>query len=99
MDHDKLYNKTNEMHFLEFYSDYILYMFRICKLFIFRKAVLLYKQFMVCIVHSCGIAATTIELQKDYDEVKLYYLRNLALRIVLLSILPQKSIQLGRGSS
>ena len=25
--HDKLYNKTNEMHFLEFYSDNILYMF------------------------------------------------------------------------
>ena len=64
-----------------------------------QETILLYVQFMVCIMHSCGLAATTIELQKDYDEVKLYYLRNLALRIVLLSILPQKSIQLGRGSS
>ena len=35
--HDKLYNKTKEMHFLEFYSDNILYMFRIAKLFIFRR--------------------------------------------------------------
>ena len=35
--HDKLYKKTNEMHFLEFYSDNILYMFRIGKLFIFRR--------------------------------------------------------------
>ena len=26
--HDILYNKTNQMHFLEFYSDIILYMFR-----------------------------------------------------------------------
>ena len=34
--HDKLYNKTNEMHFIEFYSDNILYAFRIGKLFIFR---------------------------------------------------------------
>ena len=32
-----LYNKTNEMHFLEFYSDNIIYMFRIGKLFIFRR--------------------------------------------------------------
>ena len=37
MHRDKLYNKTNEMHFLEFYSDNILYMFRIGKLFIFRR--------------------------------------------------------------
>jgi hypothetical protein len=33
---DKLYNKTNEMHFFEFYSVNTLYMFRIGKLFIFR---------------------------------------------------------------
>ena len=31
------YNKTNEMNFLEFYSLNILYMFRIGKLFIFRR--------------------------------------------------------------
>ena len=37
MYHDNLYNKTNEMHFLEFYSDNILYMFQIGKLFIFRR--------------------------------------------------------------
>ena len=35
--HDKLYNKTNEMHFLEFYSDNIFYVFRIGKLIIFRR--------------------------------------------------------------
>ena len=35
--HDKLYNETNEMHFLEFYSDNIFYMFRIGKLFISRR--------------------------------------------------------------
>ena len=35
--HDELYNKTNEMHFREFYSDKILYVFRIGKLFIFRR--------------------------------------------------------------
>ena len=34
--HTKLYNKT-EMNFLEFYSVNILYMFRIGKLFIFRR--------------------------------------------------------------
>ena len=30
---DKLYNKSNEMHFLEFYSDNMFYMFRIGELF------------------------------------------------------------------
>ena len=35
--HDKLYDKSNEMHFLEFYSGNILYMFRIDKLYIFRR--------------------------------------------------------------
>ena len=44
------------MHFLVFHSDYILYMFPIGKLFIFR----LYMQFMVCIMHSCGLAATDL---------------------------------------
>jgi hypothetical protein len=32
-----LYNKTNEMYFIDFNSDNILYMFRIGKLFIFRR--------------------------------------------------------------
>ena len=34
---DKLYNRTNEMHFLSFIFDNILYMFRIVKLFIIRR--------------------------------------------------------------
>ena len=34
---DRWYNKTSEKPFLEFYSDYFLYMFRIAKLFIFRR--------------------------------------------------------------
>ena len=35
--HDKLHNKINEMNFLEFHSDNILYMFLKGKLFIFRR--------------------------------------------------------------
>ena len=58
--HDKLYNKTNEMHCLEFYSDNILHMFRIGKLFIFRRQFLLYMKFVVRIMHSRGLAATKI---------------------------------------
>ena len=41
--------RTNEMHFLEFYSDNILYMFQIVKLIHLQEAILLYMQFMVCI--------------------------------------------------
>ena len=35
--HDKLYDKTNEMHFLKFYSDNILYKFRVGKVSICRR--------------------------------------------------------------
>jgi hypothetical protein len=35
--HDKLYNKSNEIHFLEFYSENILYIFQIGKLFFVRR--------------------------------------------------------------
>ena len=34
---DKLYHRTNEMHFLSFIFDNNLYMFRIDKLFIIRR--------------------------------------------------------------
>ena len=54
--------KTNEMHFLEIYSDYILYMFRIAR-YSSSGALLLYMQFMLCIMHSCGLAATTVEME------------------------------------
>ena len=52
------------MHFLEFYSDNILYMF--------RTDSLLYMQFMVCIVHvSCGRAATAIEKEITKNQFNL----------------------------
>ena len=61
--HDKLHNKTKEIHFLEFYSDNILYMFRHSQAIHLQEALLPYIQVMVCIMHSCVLAATTIELE------------------------------------
>ena len=50
-----LHNRTNEMHFLSFIFNNILYMFRIGKLFIIRRQC--YMQRLVCIMHSYRLAA------------------------------------------
>jgi hypothetical protein len=55
-----LNNKTNEIHFLECYSDYILYMFRTGKLFIFKRH--FYSTCSLWYV-SYGLTATTIEME------------------------------------
>ena len=54
MHHDKLYNKTNEMHFLEFYSAYILLYVLNRQAIHLQEALLLYIRvhFMVCIMRS-----------------------------------------------
>ena len=67
--HDKLYNKTNEMYFLESYSDNIFYMFRIGKLFIFRK------QF------NCTCSLWYVSCWNTLKVFKLYIVINL--RIIL----------------
>ena len=59
------------MHFLEFYSDNILYKFRIGKTIHLQEAVLLYMQFMVCIMHSCGLAGTKIEMELHLNSAGL----------------------------
>ena len=46
--HDKLHNRTNEMQFLSFICNNILYMFQIGKLFIIRRQS--YMQRLVCIM-------------------------------------------------
>ena len=34
-----------------------------------QEAILLYMQFMVCIMHSCGPAATTVEMEQTTVKV------------------------------
>ena len=56
------------MHFLKFYSDKILYMFRIGNFIHLQEAILLYMQFMVCIMYSCRLAATMTVVAASLHE-------------------------------
>ena len=60
--HDKLYNRTKEMHFSCFIFDKIFYIFRIGKLFIIRRQCCM--QRLVCIMHSCRPAAMTMKMEE-----------------------------------
>ena len=65
----RLYNRTNELHFLSFnfVFDNILYLFRIGKLFIIRRQC--YMQRLVCIMHSYRLAAVTVKMELLYGYV------------------------------
>ena len=71
---DKLCTRTNEMHFLNFIFDNILYMFRIGKLFIIRKYS--YIQRLVCIMHSYRLAALKVKMELVYGYIVVVLLMN-----------------------
>ena len=65
---DKLYNITNEMHFLRFIFDAVFYMFRIGKLFVIRRQC--YVQLLVCIMHAYRLAAITVKVELVYGCIR-----------------------------